>query len=143
MVDDAATLALWREVQLMHLQLSALLHRGLMDDEGMSYQDFMVLSEVSVEPRRVVDLARTLGIEKSRLSHHLDRMQGRGLVERRPTPGDARGALVVSTSAGRRLHKRVLPKHTARVRHHFGDHVTAAEVRALRSVLGKVRQALE
>ena len=126
----------------MHLQLSAILQRGLMEDVGMSYQDFMVLSELAAEPRRVVDLARTLGIEKSRLSHHLDRMQGRDLVARRPTPGDARGALVVSTPAGRRLHKRALPKHVARVRRHFGDHVTETEARAVRSVLTKVRETL-
>lgn len=126
----------------MHLQLSAILQRGLMEDVGMSYQDFMVLSELAAEPRRVVDLARTLGIEKSRLSHHLDRMQGRDLVARRPTPGDARGALVVSTPAGRRLHKRALPKHVARVRRHFGDRVTETEARAVRSVLTKVRETL-
>lgn len=126
----------------MHLQLSAILHRGLMDDVGMSYQDFMVLSELAVEPRRVVDLARTLGIEKSRLSHHLDRMQGRDLVARRPTPGDARGALVVCTAAGRRLHKRALPKHVARVRAHFADHVTDAEAKAVRSLLAKVETAI-
>ena len=126
----------------MHLQLSAILHRGLMDDVGLSYQDFMVLSELAVEPRRVVDLARTLGIEKSRLSHHVDRMQGRDLVTRRPTPGDARGALVVCTPAGRRLHKRALPGHVARVRRHFGDHVTEAEARVVRAVLAKIRETL-
>src|SRR5687768_3942788 len=76
MADDEV-LALWREVQLMHLQLTAVLHRGLVADVGLSYQDFVVLSELSIEPRRVVDLARTVGIEKSRLSHHLDRMQAR------------------------------------------------------------------
>ena len=142
MAATDGTLTLWREVQLMHLQLSALLQRGLMEDVGLSYQDFMVLSELVVEPRRVVDLARTLGLEKSRLSHHLDRMQGRDLVTRRPTPGDARGALVVPTPAGRRLHTRALPGHTERVRHHFGEHVTASEGRALRSVLEKVRSTL-
>src|SRR5688572_4435834 len=142
MSDESTTLALWRDVQLMHLQLSAILHRGLMEDVGMSYQDFIVLSELSVEPRRVVDLARTLGLEKSRLSHHLDRMQGRDLVARRPTPGDARGALVVSTPAGRRLHKRAPPGHVARVQELFGDHVTMSEARAIGSVITKVSRHL-
>jgi DNA-binding MarR family transcriptional regulator len=141
MADDEA-LALWRDVQLMHLQLTAALHRGLMDDVDLSYQDFVVLAELTREPRRVVDLARTLGIEKSRLSHHLDRLQHRDLVERRPTPGDARGALVVITRAGRRLHARALPGHTARVMHHFGEHVTATEARSLRALVAKVRPEL-
>src|SRR5688572_20680067 len=138
MPDENGALALWRDVQLMHLQLSAILHRGLMEDVGISYQDFIVLAELSVEPRRVVDLARSLGLEKSRLSHHLDRMQSRELVARRPTPGDARGSLVVCTPAGRRLHRRALPGHVTRVREHFGDHVTPSEARAIRSVLTKV-----
>lgn len=142
MPDADETLALWRDVQLMHLQLTAILHRGLVADVGLTYQDFVILSELSVEPRRVVDLARALGLEKSRLSHHLDRMQGRNLVTRRPAPGDARGALAVTTPHGRRLHERALPNHTARVRKHFGDQVTAAEARALRSMLGKVRSTL-
>lgn len=131
-------LSLWRSMQLVHLQLTAVLHRGLLDDVGISYQDYVVLSELSVEPRRVVDLARTLGLEKSRLSHHLDRMQTRGLVIRRSTPGDARGTRVLLTAKGRRLHRAALPNHVARVRHHFGAHVSAREASALRSLLAKI-----
>lgn len=142
MPDAVDTLALWRDVQRMHYRLTAILHRELVADVGLTYQDFVILSELSLEPRRVVDLARALGLEKSRLSHHLDRMQGRNLVARRPAPGDARGALVVTTPHGRRLHERALPKHVARVRRYFGDHVTAAEARALRSVLDKIRSTL-
>ena len=135
--------ALWREVQLLHLQLTALLHRGLTADVGLAYQDFVVLAELAAGPRRVVDLARSLGLEKSRLSHQLNRLEERGLVAKRPTPGDGRGAAVALTAAGRRLHGRALPGHLERVRRHFADHVTPAEAAALRSVTGKVRAALD
>ena len=136
--DDDEVLSLWRAVQLVHLQLTPILHRGLVEDAGIGYQDFIVLAELRGGPKRVVELAHTLGLEKSRLSHQLDRMQDRGLVERRPTPGDARGASVVLTPAGRALHRRALPGHTERVRRHFGDHVTPAEAAALRAVVAKI-----
>ena len=44
---------------------------------------------------RVLELARALGWEKSRLSHQLTRMQQRGLVERSNCSEDRRGAFVV------------------------------------------------
>ena len=135
-------LVLWREVQLMHLQLTELLHRGLVDDVGVTYQDYVVLAELAVEERRVVELARTLGLEKSRLSHHLNRMAERGLVVKRPAPGDKRGAVVDLTAAGRRLHRQALPGHRERVRRLFSDHVTRAEAAAIRAVATKVREAL-
>jgi DNA-binding MarR family transcriptional regulator len=141
-MDDEETLALWRSVQLMHLQLTALLHHGLVADVGLTYQDFVVLSELSNEPRRVVDLAQTLGLEKSRLSHHLDRMVARGLVARRPTPGDARGTCMVLTPKGRRMHAKALPTHLDRVRRLFGVHVSTREANALRSLLEKVEAAI-
>jgi DNA-binding MarR family transcriptional regulator len=135
-------LALWRQVQLMHWQLSYLLHRGLVEDVGISYQDFIVLSELSVQARRVLDLARVLGLEKSRLSHHLNRMAERGLITKQPAPGDRRGALIVTTTAGRRLHRRALPGHLERVHRTFTDHVTNAEAKAIRSVTSKIRASL-
>lgn len=142
MPDDDEGAGLWRQVQLLHLQLTALLHQGLMADVGLAYQDFVVLAELAAGPRRVVELARTLGLEKSRLSHQLTRLEARGLVAKRPTPGDGRGAAVEITPAGRRLHGRALPGHRARVQQHFADHVTPKEAAALRSVAGKVQEAV-
>ncbi len=46
---------------------------------------------------RVLELAQALQWEKSRLSHHLARMQRRGLVAREDCPDDARGAFIVLT----------------------------------------------
>ena len=40
--------------------------------------------------------------EKSRLSHHLARMERRGLIERQDCEDDARGAFVALTPEGRR-----------------------------------------
>ena len=62
----------------------------------MSIADFSVLvqlSEHADERMRVLELARALRWEKSRLSHQLTRMQQRGLIERSNCSEDRRGAL--------------------------------------------------
>lgn len=126
----------------MHLRLTELLHRGLVVDVGLTYQDFVVLAELSTGERRVVDLARTLGLEKSRLSHQLRRLGDRGLVAKRATPDDGRGAVAAITAAGRRLHERALPGHRERVHLLFGEHLTRSEASAVRAVTAKVRGSL-
>lgn len=65
---------------------------------------------------RVRDLAQVLQWEKSRLSHHLGRMERRGLIERQDCPDDARGAFVILTAAGRAAIERAAPAHVATVR---------------------------
>ncbi|WP_238426035.1 MarR family winged helix-turn-helix transcriptional regulator [Micromonospora parastrephiae] len=68
---------------------------------------------------------------RSRLSHHLTRMQQRGLVTREKCPDDARGAIVVLTPAGRGAIDAATPDHVTAVRRHFIDLLTPAEVEAL------------
>ena len=50
---------------------------------------------------RVTDLARALSWEKSRASHHLTRMERRGLVAREECRDDGRGAFVALTPEDR------------------------------------------
>ena len=135
---ESEALALWRQLQLVHLQITYRLHRGLLDDVGIGYQDYVVLTELVDAPERVSALARRVGYEKSRLSHQLDRLEHDGLVLRRPSPGDRRGAEVSITAAGRRLQRRATPRHLERVEELFDSHLTATERRALRAAAGKV-----
>ena len=94
---------IWRDFTLMQFQLFALLGRELAD-EGLSYQDYVVLADLTDSPEsqaRLSDLGRDLGWEKSRVSHHVTRMAARGLVVRTKCPTDQRGWFVVLTDAGR------------------------------------------
>ena len=52
------------------------------------------------QPRRMVDLAQSLGIEKAALTGLVDRAERRGLVERTPVPGDRRAIQVTLTEDG-------------------------------------------
>ncbi|WP_369372385.1 MarR family winged helix-turn-helix transcriptional regulator [Promicromonospora sp. Populi] len=52
------------------------------------------------EPRRMVDLAEFLGVEKPALTGLVDRAERRGLVERAAVPGDRRAIQVTVTGDG-------------------------------------------
>lgn len=109
----------WRGWLAMSSQLPAALHRQLQHDSGLSLQDFDVLVQLteSTEGRvRVSDLAQALGWERSRLSHHVKRMEGRGLVQREECEDDGRGAFVVVTPAGQEATELAAPAHAATVR---------------------------
>src|SRR3954447_17076802 len=103
----------------MQTRLQAELNRQLQADSGLSLADFDVLVALTDRPDvplRVFELAEAVQWEKSRLSHHLARMERRGLVERQDCPDDARGAFVVLTAAGRQAIERAAPAHVATVR---------------------------
>lgn len=109
----------WRGLLAMHAQLSVELARRLTSESPLSYQDYEVL--VAVTDRqdsrlRVFQLAQVLGWEKSRASHHIARMTGRGLVKKVPCPTDGRGSFVAATARGRRQIKAAAPGHVAAVR---------------------------
>ncbi len=141
---NSEELATWRSVSLMQLQLNARLNQGLAD-HGVSLQDYLVMASLSDRPDgrcRIVELARELGWEKSRLSHHLSRMCDRRLVEKAPCPLDQRGVFAVLTETGRELLVRVAPTHVRDVRHYFIDLTTPEDRRHLRRVADAVLEQL-
>jgi DNA-binding MarR family transcriptional regulator len=138
---EGSQLAAWRQLQLMHFQLTAKLNRELAGQTGLSYPDFLVLAVVRDRPEgrmRAFELGNELGWEKSRVSHHVARMGERGLVKRERCATDQRGAFVVITTKGRKAIEAALPVHVGNVRRHFLDLVTDAELRTLSTVAGRV-----
>ncbi|MEU4400777.1 MarR family transcriptional regulator [Micromonospora orduensis] len=124
----------WRGYRRMRRLLDLELARELTQDAGLSEPDYDVLSDLSETPQgrlRLSELADRMLWSRSRLSHHLTRMQQRGLVTREECPDDARGAMVVLTPAGRDAIATAAPGHVTAVRQHFLDLLTTAEVEAL------------
>src|SRR4051794_958070 len=104
----------WRSWLATTAQLPAALHRELQADAGLSLPDFDVLvqlTEAADGRVRITDLARALMWERSRVSHHLTRMERRGLVRREECHDDRRGAFVVLTSEGRAAIDGAAPAH--------------------------------
>ncbi len=85
----------------------------------MSMPDFQVLVCLSEAPEgrvRIVELADGIQWERSRLSHHLTRMEKRGLVARRPCAADGRGAFAEITAEGTKAIEVAAPGHAGLVR---------------------------
>jgi DNA-binding MarR family transcriptional regulator len=117
----------WRTFRQMNAELLAHLGRRLVADSGLSEGDYGVLVHLSEAPEgrlRAFELVAALQWEKSRLSHHLRRMEGRGLVERHDCTSDARGAHVQITDLGRSAIGAAAPQHVADVRRYFIDALT-------------------
>ncbi|WP_328979535.1 MarR family winged helix-turn-helix transcriptional regulator [Streptomyces canus] len=125
----------------MHERLGGRLGRLLQSESHVSPADFAVLVHLTDTPegrQRYQDLARALEWEKSRMSHHIARMAGRGMVVREDCLEDARGAFVVITDVGRAAVEAAAPRHVEAVRELFLDHVTPAELRVLAEISERV-----
>lgn len=137
---------IWRQWLAANALLPAALHRDLQTNAGLSLPDFEVLVQLTESPQnrtRVTDLARALSWEKSRASHHLTRMERRGLIQREECHDDGRGAFVVLTPEGRTAIERAAPGHVRTVRSLVFDALTDTEAEALQSALGKVLTRLK
>ncbi|MFC4785687.1 MarR family winged helix-turn-helix transcriptional regulator [Nocardioides sp. MAHUQ-72] len=142
---DVREQQVWRAWLALGSRLPAALNRQLQRDSDLSLQDFDVLVQLteSDEGRvRVSGLAAALGWERSRLSHHVTRMERRGLVAREDCDDDGRGAFVVLTPAGREAIEAAAPGHVRTVRGLFLDALTPAEVEALGAAMAKVLDRL-
>ncbi len=136
----------WRRWLATNALLPVALHRELQADAGLSLPDFEVLVKLSESPEarvRVSDLARELTWERSRLSHHVTRMERRSLVEREECRDDGRGAFVALTAEGRAAIEGAAPAHASTVRALVFDQLTAEEVEVLGSALSKVLARLD
>jgi DNA-binding MarR family transcriptional regulator len=110
---------LWRRWLLLNSRLAATLQREMQDDAGLSNSDFEVLVNLTDNPQgrlRVTDLATQMLWERSRLSHHVTRMERRGMVQRVECAEDGRGAFVAITPEGRTAIEAAAPGHVEAVR---------------------------
>jgi DNA-binding MarR family transcriptional regulator len=143
---DADEQAAWRAFLDMHARLTAQLNRELQEQSEISVADFSVLVQLSEYPgaqMRVLELARALRWEKSRLSHQLTRMQQRGLLTRSNCSEDRRGAHIVLTSHGQETVERAAPHHVDGVRRYLFDRLTAQQVVALADISHAVIDRLD
>jgi DNA-binding MarR family transcriptional regulator len=132
---------LWRSWLKLNAALAATLQRELHQDAGLSMPDYEVLVHLTDNPEgrvRVTELAGLLQWERSRVSHHIKRMERRGLVERAECSEDGRGAFVVITPQGRAAIEEAAPGHVMAVRRLMIDALSEQEKAALAAVIDKL-----
>jgi DNA-binding MarR family transcriptional regulator len=134
---------IWRGYLEMASRLQTAMHRQLQQDCELSLADYDVLVALSERgPQRINDLGEALAWEQSRVSHQLRRMRDRGLVERRGSGEDRRGATVELTGAGGAALDAAAPGHAELVRSVMFDGLSAAQLRAFGSVIESVVERL-
>jgi DNA-binding MarR family transcriptional regulator len=131
----------WQAYLHLNQHLYAFLGQELVRDSGLSGADYQVLHPLSEAPGDLLR-ARELGVEigwdRSRLSHHLTRMERRGLVAREECVEDGRGLMVRLTSQGRKAIEHAAPQLVENVRRCFFDLVSEAELETLAAVFERL-----
>jgi DNA-binding MarR family transcriptional regulator len=142
---SSAELAVWRSLLDTTTELRRRLAAQLAEDSQLSPGDYAVLlalSEAEGRRRRSSDLAATMDWERSRLSHHLGRMEKRGLIAREECATDSRGAEVVMTAAGAAAFQGATLPHLRAIKRHFADALTPEQFDALGAALRAINEHL-
>jgi DNA-binding MarR family transcriptional regulator len=135
-------LRIWREYIETADALRSALGARLQSDSGLSSGDYTVLlalSEADGRQLRSSALAAQIGWERSRLSHHLGRMERRGLIAREDCPTDNRGAEIVLTAAGATVFEDSNGPHLRAIREVFVDALTPEQLAAAGEVASALR----
>jgi DNA-binding MarR family transcriptional regulator len=114
------------------------LDADLLREQGMAmseYSALMFLSEAPGRRLRMGDLALAGALSLSGMSRIVDRLAGRGLVQRERCSSDARGWEAVLTEAGLEQLRQAWPTHLASVRRHVIDHVQSLDLPTLTAAL--------
>jgi DNA-binding MarR family transcriptional regulator len=114
----------WLAYMRVQLRLNYEMNRQLQADSNISLPDYDVLNALRYAPggrMRITALAARIGWERSRLSHHVRRLQNRALVECRPAPSDRRATEITLTDEGWDQISRASSGHIDLVRRLFFD----------------------
>lgn len=139
-LSDAEARA-WSGHKRLSASLFTRLNRELLSAARISLPDYEVLESLASAPDnrlRAYELGTELQWEKSRLSHHLKRMETRGLVERVVCESDGRGVWVTLSRSGLSAYTAAVPIHDAQVREHLTASLTPADLTALAELSEKV-----
>jgi DNA-binding MarR family transcriptional regulator len=134
----------WRSYLLMHRTLETHLERHLQREFGLSKSDFEILvnlSESETGRMRAFELGKATQWEKSRMSHHLSRMEKRGLIRKEAC--DARYPEIVITDEGMAAIEACAPAHAARVREFFVDVFGPDRMAVLGEVSDEIVETIE
>jgi DNA-binding MarR family transcriptional regulator len=142
---DAREAHLWQSYRDLYRELTGALEARLVRNSGLSGADYALLHPLSVSECGVLrtrDLGRSIGWERSRLSHQVSRMEKRGLVVREECESDARGSMIRLTEAGRAAIEAAAPDHVEAVRGFVFDVLSREEQDTLTSLLDRVLEGL-
>jgi DNA-binding MarR family transcriptional regulator len=140
--DDRAT---WVAFAGMLIWLPTALDNQLQRDSDLSHFEYGILaalSEAEEGTLRMSELAIYANGSLSRLSRAVARLERRGWARRTPDPADGRYTLAVLTDEGRATLVEAAPGHVEAVNRLVFDALTAAQARQLRTITGRIMNAI-
>lgn len=127
----------WRAFLAALAQLQSGLDAQLQAEAGMPHTYYELLVHLSEAPDRTLRmsaLAEAANVSRSRLSHAVAQLEGRGWVRRQACPDDRRGQLARLTDEGFAALAEAAPGHVEAVRRLLVDRLTPTQMRQLRSI---------
>jgi DNA-binding MarR family transcriptional regulator len=134
----------WRK----YIVASRRLYEALDEDlasHGLSLSDYEILvhlSDAKDRSLRMSDLADKTILSRSRLSHRIKYMEGKGWVERQKCDSDKRGTWAVMTTKGWNAIVKAAPDHVESIRNRFIDQISKADQANIASAFEKVEKTL-
>jgi len=121
------------------------LDRDLREQFDVSLPEYEILVRLSESPQRssrMALLASSVSHSRSRVTHTIARMEGKGLVARHACATDGRGVVATLTPQGWDRLVQAAPVHVEGVRRHLVDVAEAADLAAVGRVFAEVGQRL-
>ncbi len=134
----AQQLRAWRLFVETSERVSTRIGSRLQTDSGISSGDYAVLLalvEADDTRLRSSTLAERIDWERSRLSHHLGRMERRGLITRENCATDTRGSEVVLTSEGAAQFRRASAPHLHAIQQMFVSALSPEQLIAIEQAM--------
>jgi DNA-binding MarR family transcriptional regulator len=141
--DDRET---WVALARMLIWLPTALDNQLQRDSDLSHFEYGILaalSEADEGTLRMSELAIYANGSLSRLSRAVARLERRDWVTRTPDPADGRYTLAVLTDKGRAVLAEAAPGHVEAVNRLVFDPLTTAQARQLRTIAGRILNAID
>ncbi|KPH99578.1 transcriptional regulator, MarR family [Actinobacteria bacterium OK074] len=139
-------LSAWLRLAAVLELLPTALDGQLRRDAQLTHFDYQVLAMLSEAPdraMRMAKLAEGTTATLARLSHVVQRLETRGLLERVPCPGDRRATNARLTEAGWQKVRQAAPGHVTFVRDHVIDALTPDQIAQLADITEAVLKRLD
>jgi DNA-binding MarR family transcriptional regulator len=131
----------WRAFLYAYSRVVPTLDRELVRALDLSFNQFEVLSwlrQAGEGGLRMSDLASQVVLSPSGVTRAVEKLEGKGLVERLVFEGDKRGQLATITAQGRVLLRKARKVHLDGLREHFLNHLSRKDLEHLATALEAV-----
>jgi DNA-binding MarR family transcriptional regulator len=105
------------------------------------YDVLFTLSRCGPRPVRLNELNEHILLSQPSLSRMVERLEAAGLLRRQPSNDDRRGTVVSLTPEGAEIQRRIGRQHVRTIGRYVGEALADDELRTLRHLCDKLRQA--